>query len=166
MTFRAFRRYAMNCGLLLVPAMVWNVALAEQLPPAFSRGEFWREIPPLLAFAENTLRIVVFALPFFMPLDIAAPASRHALLIYASGTLVYFASWLALIFCPASSWSTSALGFTAPAYTPLLWLLGIALLGRQLFWGRRYRWWMYLVPALAFLATHVAHTTIVYARSR
>lgn len=165
MKFAAIRRYALSCGLLLVPAILWNIALTKQLPPAFSLAEFWREIPAPLAFAENSLRVAVFALPFFMPLSLSAPTSKRALLIYATGTLVYFASWLALILSPASSWSTSALGFTAPAYTPCLWLLGIALLGRQLFWGTFYRWWMYLVLALAFLATHILHTAMVYARS-
>lgn len=101
-----------------------------------------------------------------MPLDVSAPTSKRALLVYAIGTLVYFASWLALILFPASSWATSALGFVAPAYTPFIWLLGIALLGRQLFWGAYYRWWMYLVLALAFLATHISHTAMVYARTQ
>lgn len=101
-----------------------------------------------------------------MPLNLAAPASKPALLVYGVGTLVYFASWLALILFPASSWSASALGFTAPAYTPLLWLIGIALLGRHLFWGTFYRWWMYLALALAFLAAHVSHTAMVYARNQ
>lgn len=164
MKLATIQHYAVSCGLLLVPAILWNVALTKQLPPAFSLAEFWREIPVPLAFAENSLRVAVFALPFFMPLRLAAPNSRRALLLYAIGTLVYFASWLALILSPASSWSTSALGFVAPAYTPFLWLLGIALLGRQLFWGAFYRWWMYLVLALAFLATHITHTALVYAR--
>lgn len=119
-----------------------------------------------MAFAENSLRVAVFGLPFFMPLDVSAPTSKRALLVYAIGTLVYFASWLALILFPASSWATSALGFVAPAYTPFIWLLGIALLGRQLFWGAYYRWWMYLVLALAFLATHISHTAMVYARTQ
>jgi hypothetical protein len=165
MKLAAIQRYALSCGLLLVPAILWNIALTEYLPPAFSLAEFWRDIPAPLAFAENSLRVAVFALPFFMPLDVSAPASKRALLIYVTGTLVYFASWLSLILSPASSWSTSALGFTAPAYTPFLWLLAIGLLGRQLFWGAFYRRWMYLVLALAFLAAHISHTALVYARS-
>jgi hypothetical protein len=166
MKFAAIQRYALSCGLLLVPAILWNIALTEQLPSAFSLGRSWREIPAPLAFAENSLRLAVFALPFLMPLNLSAPASRRVLLVYAVGTLVYFASWLALILFPASAWSMSALGFTAPAYTPILWLLGIALLGRQLFWGTFYRWWMYLVLVIAFLAAHISHTALVYARSQ
>jgi hypothetical protein len=166
MNFTAIQRYAQNCGLLLLPALLWNMALADRLPPAFSPFEFWREIPSPLASAENGLRIAVFALPFFMPLDVSTPESKRALLLYAAGTLLYFASWLVLIFFPASRWSTSALGFAAPACTPFLWLLGIALLGRRLFWGAFYRWWMYLLLALAFLATHISHTVLVYARNQ
>lgn len=165
MKVTTIQRYAFSCGVLLVPAMLWNVALAGHLPPAFRPSEFWREIPAPLAVAENGLRVLVFALPFFMPLRLSAPAATRGWVIYTAGTLVYFASWLALILSPASSWSTSALGFTAPAYTPVLWLLGIALIGRQLFWGAFYRWWMYLVLALAFLTAHVTHTALVYARN-
>ena len=100
MKFATITRYALNCGWLLLPASLWNIALTEQLPPALSSAEFWREIPAPLAFAENSLRVAVFALPFLMPLDLSTPASKRALLLYAAGTLVYFASWLVLILFP------------------------------------------------------------------
>ena len=73
-----------------------------------------------LALAENGLRLAVFVLPFLMPLNLAAPGSIRKLLVFVAGTLLYFASWLAVILFPTSAWSCSALGFAAPAYTPLL----------------------------------------------
>lgn len=158
------KRYTLSCGLLLIPAILWNVALAHRLPPSFQPAVFWADIPAALALAENALRVLVFALPFAMPLQLTTPASRRALLVFMGGTLVYFASWLALILFPTSPWSTSALGFTAPAWTPVLWLSGIALLGRELYWGSFFRWWMYQALALAFLTAHIAHTALVYAR--
>lgn len=161
----AFAYYVLSCGWLLLPAAVWNIALAKRLPQAFRRDEFSRDIPAPLAFAENGLRIAVFGLPFLMPLDISALGAVRALFIFGAGTLIYFASWLALIRLPGSRWSRSALGFAAPAYTPLLWLLGISLLGQHLFWGSYYRWWMYLVLCVAFLAAHIAHTMRVYFRN-
>ena len=165
MTFAAVRHYALNCGLLLVPVSIWNIALKGSLPPAFAPVEFWRDIPAPLSLTENSLRLAIFVLPFLMPLDLAAPERIRALLIVAAGTLLYFASWLALILFPSSAWSSTALGFVAPAYTPALWLLGIALLGRQLFWGRFYRWWMYAVLAIVFLAAHISHAALVFART-
>ena len=158
-------RFLNNCGILLLPALGWNLALAAHLPPAFSRAAFWSDIPAFLGFAENVTRAAIFALPFLMPLEIATSAQRRGLAFFAVGTLVYFASWLPLIFRPSSPWSASAAGFMAPAYTPFLWLLGLAMVGRRLFWGRFYRWWFYLVIAALFLGTHILHAGIVFART-
>lgn len=159
------RHYALSCGLLLIPASVWNIALASRLPASFAPAEFWRDIPAPLALTENGLRLAVFVLPFLMPLDLEAPGRIRASFIFAAGTFLYFVSWLALILFPSSTWSASALGFTAPAYTPAVWLFGIAQFGRRLFWGRFYRWWMYAMLAVAFLAAHVSHTALVFART-
>lgn len=161
----ALLRFVNSCGLLLIPALAWNLALAGQLPPAFSRAVFWSNIPTFLGIAENVTRTAVLALPFFMPLELAKPVQRRGLAIFAAGTLVYFASWLPLIIWPSSAWSTSAAGFMAPAYTPFLWLLGLAMVGRRLFWGRFYRWWFYLALAALFLGTHILHASIVFART-
>ena len=75
MTLATIRRHALNCGLLLIPTSVWNIALTGYLPPAFAPAEFWRDIPAKLALAENSLRLAVFALPFLMPLDLPHPAA-------------------------------------------------------------------------------------------
>jgi hypothetical protein len=101
-----------------------------------------------------------------MPLEVSARAEQWALLVFALGTLVYFASWLALIAAPSSAWSLSAFGFVAPAYTPTLWLLPLAFLGQRLYWGNLYQWWFYLLPATIFLAAHISHTALIYARTR
>ena len=161
----AFLRFATSCGLLLIPAFAWNIALAHRLPPAFSEASFWYDIPVLLTAVENVSRTVLVALPFLMPLEVTTPEQRRGLFLFTAGTLIYFASWTALIIWPSSAWSESAVGFMAPAYTPLLWLLGLAQVGRRLFWGHIYRWWFYLPVAALFLTTHVWHTAIVYARS-
>lgn len=165
MALHTLLRFTASCGLLLVPALAWNLALAEHLPPAFSQAVFWDGIPSWLAITENVSRTVVIALPFFMPLEITTPMQRRGLAVFAVGTLVYFASWLPLILSPSSAWSASAAGFLAPAYTPALWLLGMALVGRRLFWGHVYRWWFYLAAAALFLGAHIFHASIVYVRA-
>ena len=37
--------YVLRCGLLSVPASIWNIALTERLPSSFAPAEFWRDIP-------------------------------------------------------------------------------------------------------------------------
>ncbi len=160
------RWYATSCGLLLIPALIWNAAMTDQLPPAYAMSEFWRDIPASLGVVENLCRTLVVGLPFFMPLDLATAGQRRGVVIFALGTVAYFASWLVLIAAPSSSWSTSAFGFMAPAYTPALWLLGLGLVGRRMFWGHRYRPWMYFLISGCFLVAHIWHTALVYGRSR
>ncbi len=75
------------------------------------------------------------------------------LVVYCLGMLVYFASWLPLIFLPESNWSESAAGLLAPAYTPLIWLSGIALVGGS---------WPYAGLSMLFVVVHVYHNILAY----
>ena len=158
------KSYLRNCGLLLQPIFAWNAVFAGYLPWPWSSAETWHDIPTALAYAENAFRLFIFVLPFFMPLELTAVMQQRGLIVYGVGAGLYGASWLAILLAPDSGWSASALGFLAPAYTPLVWLAGLALLGQRLYWGRFYRWWMYLVPAGVFLVAHVGHAVVVYAR--
>lgn len=134
------------------------------MPPS-AMAEFSRDIPAPLVFIENLLRGLVFVLPFAMPLEVTSQSERRALWGFVLGTLVYFASWMALMYWPHSAWSSSPMGLLAPAYTPILWLCSLAALGKRLFWGHFYRWWVYLLVCVGFLAAHIAHAALVYTRS-
>jgi hypothetical protein len=162
---RGLRRYARSCGLLLIPALLWNVMFTDTLMPASAMREFWRDIPAPLAFSENVLRAIVFGLPFAMPLQCTTTRERRAVLVFMLGTGTYFASWMPLMYRPHSAWSMSVLGALAPAYTPMLFLPALAVLGRQLYWGRWYRWWMYLLVSVTFVAVHTGHAGFVRLRS-
>jgi hypothetical protein len=158
-------RYVLSCGVLTVPILVWNVVCTRFLPPALASNEFSRAIPPLVTYGENTLRIVVMILPFLMPLKVATAGQRRGLLLFTVGAVFYVLAWVPLMIAPQSGWSTSWLGFVAPAYTPIVWLTGLGLVGRRLYVPSPYRRWMYVALACGFVAFHVTHTSIVYARN-
>lgn len=158
--------YLLTCGFLLLPAIAWNIALARRLPPAYQEPEFSRSVSQSVRVLEHITRLVVFLLPFAMPLEIRDTSQKLGLAIFIVGTLFYFASWLALIGNVKSAWSTSRIGFLAPAYTPLIWLVGIALVGQRLLGADAYRWWYYLLPSVAFLTIHIHHANAALARSR
>lgn len=44
----------------------------------------------------------------------------------------------------------------------MIWLAGLAVLGRRVFFVTFYRWWMYLALSAIFIAAHVAHAVVVY----
>lgn len=154
-----------NCFLLTIPVLAWNLVFADRLPRVFQPDIFWHRIPSLLGAGENAFRIVIFLLTVIMPLSIASPRQRAGLMVYIAGVVMYFASWIALIYFPESNWSLSLGGFLAPAYTPVFWLTGIALIGHEFFFNIPYKSWFFLAPSIAFLVCHNAHTIIIYTRT-
>lgn len=156
-------RVVFNGLWLLVPVMVWNAALTAKLPPAFSRDIFWNAIPSLISIPENILRIVLFALP---SVTVCGAYSTHkrGYILFILGLAAYFASWLLLIFQPMSKWSLSLIGFLAPAYTPVLWLGGIALIIESYVCHAQWNRFAFFVTATAFLSVHVTHAFIIYQR--
>jgi hypothetical protein len=68
--------------------------------------------------------------------------------VYIIGVLVYFVSWLPPMYAPQSSWSLSIPGLFAPRLTPLIALLGIALIA-----GSR----PYGLLAIIFIFFHTWH---------
>ena len=86
--------------------------------------------------------------------------------MYLAGMIAYLGAWLMLIYAPQSGWSTSLAGSMAPAYTPLVWLTGIGMIGTRL----SVRWipfhpWGYTVSAAVFLICHNAHSLLVLTRT-
>ena len=155
-------QYAQNCMWLVVPLLLLNVVLMRRLPKAYQAEVFWREIPSWIKVGENLTRTLVFVLPLFMRLDLSQGAG---LLLYLIGTVVYSLAWLAQIARPRSAWSTSPWGFLAPAYTPAIWLVGIALIGKTLFLPIPYTPRIYVALSAVFLAFHNTHAAIVYRRN-
>ena len=159
-----FMNYLLNCMLLLIPIMAWNVAFASKLPRLYSPDIFEKNIPAFITNGENIFRLVVFILPLLMPIRIETPSQKIGLTLYIAGTAIYFLSWLAQMYSPQSAWSLSAFGSLAPAYTPLILLIGIGLIGNTLYFTSPYRSWVYIILSMLFVAFHLSHTFIVYQR--
>ncbi len=158
------RKYLINCFLLTIPILVWNIALADKLPKAFQPEIFWNALPSLLTYGEHISRGLVLGLTWFMPLSLSTSIQKKGVFLYAGGTILYAVSWLLLIYFPGSAWSKSLLGFLAPAYTPLFWLVGIGLIGDSFHFNLPYRRWFFMLVSFIFLIFHNLHTYIIYLR--
>lgn len=165
MSLKTIKKYATNCFVLTIPIMIWNMVLTNQLPKYFQPEIFWKDIPTLLTYGENISRAMVFMLAFLMPLRISTPTQKKGLYIYLGGVLLYFASWLVLILFPDSEWSNSSMGFTAPSYTPLLWLIGIGLIGDSFYFNWPFRRWFFISISILFLLFHNFHAFTIYQRT-
>ena len=151
--------------LLILPIIAWNGIFSCRLPQTYSAEVFDKDIPSLITIGEIVLRLFVFVLPILMPIRIETESQKLGLWLYVIGIAIYFISWLAQMIFPQSAWSLSALGFLAPAYTPLIWLVGIGLVGSELYFSSPYRSWMYILLSVVFVGFHLSHVWTVYSRN-
>ena len=158
---RPWVRLAQNRFWLLVPILVLDLALVGRLPPPLAPGSPGPDIPGWVSVSETVLRGVVFGAPLLMPLSLRAPRTRPALAVYAVALTAYIAAWVAVVWAPTSAWSTSAVGFTALAWTSILLFTGIGLRSKLRFFPG-YRPWMYLGAAALFTAVHTLHMAIIW----
>lgn len=157
-------RYISTCFLLMLPILAWNLLLTNYLPEPFQSQVFQKDIPSIINYGETIARIGIFVLAFLMPLRVVRPVQRQGLVLYLVGLGLYFLSWLLLIFLPERAWSRNGMGFMAPAYTPVLWLAGIGLMGDSFNFNLPYRRWVFGVVAVVFLVFHNLHTYMIYCR--
>ena len=104
--------------------------------------------PAWLLAAENITRIIVFAFPLVLPLRIQDTVSKTGLVIFVIGTIIYFVTWIPLIWMPDSIWSQNNMGLLAPRLTPLLPFLGIAMIGHSV---------PYAGFSILFIILHIWH---------
>ena len=118
-------KYLKNCFLLLIPIIAWNLIFMDDLPKKLNMEFPIDDIPAIVGYGENILRVIVFALPLFMIFSLKTKVQKTGFIVYLIGIIIYFASWIALIYFPTSVWSLSWLGFVAPAYSTLIFFVGI-----------------------------------------
>jgi len=158
------RKILSNGYIALLPILVWNIALTSKLPPAYDLKLFNSNIPFTITFGENIFRSIIFILPVFFRLNLTSSLNIKGAITFLFGIALYFSSWLMLIYAPNSDWSNSILGFSAPAYTPIVWLVGLSLLVESYYFKWIYSKWHFILPSIGFIVFHVTHTIYVYNR--
>ncbi|MEM9671797.1 MAG: hypothetical protein ACFB15_22550 [Cyclobacteriaceae bacterium] len=157
-------KYLINCFWLLIPLFVWNIVFISRLPCSYAPATFWKDIPPLIGTTENIARMLVFTLPVLMQFSLKTPVQKAGLSIYLLGLVLYFASWLLQIYFLQSDWSRSLWGYTAPAYTTIIFFVGISLIGQTSWVKLPGISVIYLVVSIIFVVVHTAHSYLVFQR--
>jgi hypothetical protein len=155
-------KYLVNCFLLLLPVLLWNIAFTSKLPKGYTSKEIWDNVPFWLNTTENILRAIVFLLPLLLTFSLQAKTQKIGFGLYLVGLLIYFASWLMQIISPNSNWSTSCIGFMAPAFTTVIWFIGIGLIGQQSFVNIPRISTIYVILSIAFVIVHTYHSYLAY----
>jgi len=151
---------------LTIPPLLFSFSLMNYLPEALTPATFNENIPPILVMGENIARIFVFGMPLFFSVGLSTRTQKRGLALYLVGIVLYYLSYLLLIWAPDTAWSNSLVGFAAPAYINIFWMSGLGLLGEKFYFPARlrYRPRFFIAPAIIFLIFHITHTVIVYYR--
>jgi hypothetical protein len=149
---------------LTLPPLLFSLGLMAIAPSAVTSAEFNAGIPNVLVTSEIIGRIVVFAMPAFFSVGLSTASQRRGLILYLVGVASYCTVYGIQNFAPESSWSTSMIGFTASAYSNLIWMTGLGLLGDRFQFSTswRYRPVFYIVPATIFIILHTTHSIIYF----
>ena len=160
-----FRNFLRNGYIAIFPILAWNIQLTSKLPLAFDPKSFNSNIPFAVITGENIFRSIVFTMPLFFKLNITPLLAKKGLIVFSFGVVLYFSSWLMLIYAPDSAWSNSIFGFVSPACTPIIWLVGLSLMVDSYYFKLAYSKWHFIMPSIAFTIFHVSHTVYVYNRA-
>jgi len=157
-------KYFLNCFILLIPIFLWNIIFASSLPKGYGSEIFWKDIPAIVGKSENFLRIIVFVLPVIMSFSLKTKLQMAGFFIYTIGVILYFMSWIVQIYFPEIGWSRSLFGFMAPAFTTIIWFVGIGLIGSRAFIKIPYMSVIYIFSSFFFVVFHSIHTYMVFQR--
>jgi len=158
------RKYFLNCFLLLIPIIIWNITLIDYLPIGYNSDIFDKDIPKFVSYIENFIRFLLFALPIFMILSLKSRLQKIGFLTYLIGLILYFSSWHIMIIMPESNWSQGIIGFMAPAYTTIIFFVGIALIGNKAFFKFPHLSLIYICMSILFVISHSVHAYLVFMR--
>lgn len=153
-----------NGFLLLIPVFVINIVLYKKLPEFFKPAQ-WDSIPKYVPIAENIFRYLSFLLPMIMIIGISSLRQKLGFVVYLIGLLIYFSSWLLQIKFKEDKYNRSLILRSAPAYTPIIWLIGIGLMCEKTYLASVNLSPAYFFIVVIFTFIHTWHAYLVVRES-
>ena len=158
-------KFLLNCLLLFIPIFIWNAVFYKKLPE-FYQPAIWDNIAKPLVIAENILRYLSFSIPILFKINFDTCIQIIGLFLYFVGLLVYFTSWIFQINHKANTLSKNILFRMAPAYTTIIWLVGIGLIGKYSFISFLNIQVIYFPIIIAFVIVHTCHAFTIYKKTK
>ncbi len=87
MKLKYIQKYFVNCFLLALSILIWDVVFRNKLPIIFQPKIFWSNISTFIIYGENTSRVLLFILMLLMPLKISSDTQKKGVILYVVGTL-------------------------------------------------------------------------------
>ena len=148
--------------LAVIPLLLWNLIFYSKLPEPYQSEGGWNKFPPVFSISEKVLLILTIAILFFLVIEVKHKLQKVGLIFYAIGVILYLLSWIMQIYWPESVWSISPFGFSAPALSPFIWLIGLGMMSKVVNHKLKVLHPVYFMVMSLFILIHVFHALIVY----
>jgi len=152
--FDTILKYMNNCFLLFVPILVFNVMLFKKLP-----AYYIKKINHPIVILETVIRILTIAFSIIMNANIQ---NKAGLTVYICGVIIYFSSYFIEIYFSETFFAKKLVVLLAPYWTSIIWLLGIGLIGNNLFINIPYHFTFYMLLSVLFTTIHTIHGYMCY----
>jgi hypothetical protein len=149
--------YKNNCFLFFIPVIIFNIIFTKYLPE-----HYLKNINHPIVTIETIARIMTIAFSVLMAIKLDNKIGKIGLIIYIIGILIYFCSYFIVIKVPEILLHNSLIVLLAPYWTSILWLIGIGLLGNQLFINIPYHYTGYIIISIIFTIMHSIRGYICY----
>ena len=155
--------YLLNGFLFFIPVFIWNAVLFKKLPE-FYQPSSWDNIPKALDVSENIFRFLSFFTPVLFKIDFSTGSQVLGLILYIAGIFIYFTSWILQIMFRERALSKRLFFRAAPAYTTVIWLTGIGLIGKYTFIPNVQK--LYFIIMSVFVVVHTCHSFIIWKKQQ
>jgi hypothetical protein len=125
---------------------------------------YLKNISHIIVPIEIIVRITLMALSAIMIIDIKGRTGKAGAIIYITGLIIYFVSYFVLINYPDTIIGKNTILQLSGYWTATIWLIGIGLIGKQLFIKIPYHYVLYIVLSVLFGIIHTYHGYILLAR--
>ena len=150
-------KYINNCFLLFIPILIFNIILFQKLP-----SHYLKNISHPIIIIETVARILTIAFSFIMVLSILNKIGKIGLIIYIIGIIIYFASYFIVIYFDNTLFSKYIFVILSPYWTSIIWLIGIGIIGNNLFIKMPYHFSIYIILSIIFTTIHTIHGYLYY----
>lgn len=144
--------YKNNCFWFFIPPLLFNIIIVKYLPEYYLKN-----INHPIIIWENILRFITIAFSAIMAITINNKIGKIGFIVYIIVIIIYFCSYFIVIKFPASSFNNNLIILLAPAWTSVLWLIGIGLIGNKIFVNIPYHFSVYCLLSISFAIIHSIH---------
>jgi hypothetical protein len=150
------KNYFKSCFLLFIPILIFNLIFTKYLPK-----HYLQNISHIIVTLESIFRIALIILSVFLKMHLKSKIGKIGIFVYIIGLIIYFGSYYLIINYSNTFIRENVVLKLSGYWTSIIWLLGIGIVGKELFFKVFYNRIIYIILSISFVIIHTWHGIIL-----